>query len=440
MPRPRSAAPSRRHAPRPPRRAAPRRGGTHRKTEHQAIVEPCVSKVERARLVEPFHQALVDCIAATVPEADEPDRHRRRKLELLAFADLRGEPVGKFDARAHVRPQPLGAIVANDEPQLESAEPAAQRNVPVPVIDDLAGFRGLVAQVLRQDAERADQRGAIRDPEAVAVEVGEQPLVRIEGVAVRVLDPVVETPVLGADGCAARMRGVDVQPDACAAADLADGADRIDGARRSRAHGGAHHRRHRTGRTVRGNRRFQRVDAHRVTIVGIDEAQVGAPESGNPDRLFDRRVSVPRRVSGQSRHGAVREAMLVDRAAARTFARRDQRGEGAARRGVLNDPAATAGGTESGGQSEQVDEPVEHVRLELSARGARRPEHSLDAQPGGEKIAENCRSGCVGRKEREEIRRLPVGDARHDNRVDVAKHVRERLAPLRRRAWQPIPD
>ena len=61
--------------------------------------------------------------------------------------------------------QALGAVVADDEPELEGAEAPAERHVPVAVVDDRARVGRLVAQVFGQDAERVDQRGAVGDPE-----------------------------------------------------------------------------------------------------------------------------------------------------------------------------------------------------------------------------------------------------------------------------------
>ena len=84
------------------------------------------------------------------------------------------------------------------------------------------------------------------------------------------------------------------------------------------------------------------------------------------------------------------------------------------------------------GQSEHSDEPVEHVGLELRARGARRPEHPLDADPGRQELPEDRRARVVRREVREEVRRLPVRDARQDQPFDVREHRVERL-PRRRR-------
>ena len=81
-------------------------------------------------------------------EADQADGQWRGQLELVALLDLRGEPLGERDAGADVGAQALGAVVADDEPELEGAEAPAERDVPVAVVHDLAGVGGAVAQLL----------------------------------------------------------------------------------------------------------------------------------------------------------------------------------------------------------------------------------------------------------------------------------------------------
>ena len=72
------------------------------------------------------------------------------------------------------------------------------------------------------------------------------------------------------------------------------------------------------------------------------------------------------------------------------------------------------------------------MRLQLRAGRAGRPEHALHAEAGGEQVAQDPRAGGVGREVGEEVGRLPVRDAGHDDVVDVAQHVCEGLAALGR--------
>src|ERR1039458_8938541 len=85
---------------------------------------------------------------------------------------------------ANVVLQAFDSVVADHEPELQRAEAASELDVPVAVVDDCARLGSLIPQVLGQNAQRLNQRLAVGDPEAVAVEVGEHPLMRIEVVAV----------------------------------------------------------------------------------------------------------------------------------------------------------------------------------------------------------------------------------------------------------------
>ena len=86
-------------------------------------------------------------------------------LEPVVGVGPAGELLGQGDVAADVGAQPLGAVPAQHEPQLQRPEPAAERDLPVAVVDDGAGVGGGVAQVLREDRQRAGQRGPVGDPE-----------------------------------------------------------------------------------------------------------------------------------------------------------------------------------------------------------------------------------------------------------------------------------
>ena len=81
------------------------------------------------------------------------------------------------------------------------------------VVDDRAGFGGLIAQVFGQYAESLDQGSPVGDKETIAIKVGEHPLVGIEAVAVSQFDPVLDVTELGADGGSACHGSVYVQPE-----------------------------------------------------------------------------------------------------------------------------------------------------------------------------------------------------------------------------------
>src|ERR1700757_1191800 len=114
---------------------------------------------------------------------------------------------------ANVVPQAIYSVVTNHKPQLERAEAPPEGDLPVAVIDDGTRFGGLVAQVLREDAESLDQGLAIGNVEAIAIEVGEHPLMWVEAVAVCKFETTMEVAKFGAERGGARHGGIDMQPD-----------------------------------------------------------------------------------------------------------------------------------------------------------------------------------------------------------------------------------
>ena len=243
---------------------------------------------------------------------------------------------------------------------------------------------------------------------------------RVRAVAVGQLEAVVEQrPVLGADRGDAEHRRVDVHPDPLAQAELADrahGIDRLGGGRADRC---AAEERRQAGRAIGRNELGERSEVEREGVVDRNEAQALCAQAGDPEGLLDGRVRLRRGVA----HELTASGPLT---------RRDH---GAEHRGggrVLDHAAARACRAEPLGQVEQLDEPVEHVRLELGHGRARRPEHPLHAEAGREQLAEHRWARAVRREIAEESRRLPVEQAGHDHAVEVCEHVGERLAVLGR--------
>lgn len=76
------------------------------------------------------------------------------------------------------------AVGPHDEPELEAAEAAAQRDAPMAVVYGAVGVA--VLEVERVDDEGGGQADTVTHPESGAVEAGQQPLVgvRVEGVGV----------------------------------------------------------------------------------------------------------------------------------------------------------------------------------------------------------------------------------------------------------------
>src|SRR5581483_5522945 len=64
------------------------------------------------------------------------------------------------------------------------------------------------------------------------------------------------------------------------------------------------------------------------------------------------------------------------------------------------------------------------------------PRHRVHVQRRNEQLGEDARLGARVRKPREEARVVPVRERREDQLVEIAQHVRERLAALGRRSRQ----
>ena len=383
----------------------------------EPVVEPGVGQVEFAAGVEPVEQALVDVVAAPMAEADQVQGRGRGPFEAGIGFDPAGEFLRQLHVATHVVAQSLHAVVADHEPELEGAEAAAQGDVPVAVVDDGARLGGCVAQVLGEHAQRVDQALAVGHVEAVAVEVGEHPLVRVEAVAVGLLQAGVDPAEFGAQASGAGHGRIHVQPDAVLPADAADGGQGIDSMGGGGAHSGADEAGGQSGLAVLGELAGQGRRAHGELRVDVDQPQVAAAQAGDLDRLFHGGVSLG---GGVGHQGAV-APLFVGRQPGGPLAGGQRGAQGGAGGGVLDDAAAAGRRAEGGGQIEHGDHPVEHVGLQFGAGRAGGPEHALHAQASGQEFAQDGRTRDVGREKGEEIGRLPVGDARENLLLHVAE-------------------
>ena len=238
--------------------------------------------------------------------------------------------------------------------------------------------------------------------------------------------------VLLAEHRRARPCGVDVVPQAVRLGDLGDAGDRVDGAGARGADRARHDRRMQAGGEVLLDRGAQRVRAQGEDVVDLEQAHVR--EARDARAPLDRRVRL---------RGPVGDQAVDRRAGPRRLLARDHVDEvRGVRRAHLDHAAARADRRlEVLREPEQVDEPVEDVRLDLRQRRAGGPDHALRAQPGRHQLGEDRRARRVGREVGEPARGLPVRDARQDDLVQVAQQRRERLGLLRRgraAAWPRI--
>ncbi|MNE62835.1 hypothetical protein D3C80_1581440 [compost metagenome] len=124
------------------------------------------------------------------------------------------------------------------------------------------------------------------------------------------------------------------------------------------------------------------------------------------------------------------QAALGQGVIATALAGADQRHQGTGRGGVLDHPAPLIR------QADHLPQPVDGGFFQFAQRRAGLPRQAEYAKAGAEEIAEHRRQGAVGGEVTEKIRMLPVGQAGHDQLVDVLEDLLERLTLSRRRGWQ----
>ena len=330
------------------------------------------------------------------------------------------------------RAQPGQPEPAQHEPQLQGAKTPAERDLPVAVVDDGAGGRCLVAQIRRADFKGSGQRAAIGDIQTAAIEVRQQPLVRIEAVAVGEFEAGKQGATFRQQRGAAGHRGVDVQPQALLAADAADGRQRVAGQRRGGADSRADERRRMAGRAIGFNLRRECVRIQREVRVDRNLAQLPSADPRDHHRLVERGMGLARAIHRESASIAVFVAITAGRA----FAGSEQRAEHGARRRILQDATAVAGRQKACRQFASLREPVEHMGFELGAGRAGQPQHALHAERRGQQFRFHRRRGCVGGKVGEEIRGLPVGQRRHHDAIEIGEQRIERFGGLGRHRRQ----
>src|SRR4051812_19977661 len=115
--------------------------------------ESGAGEIQATRGVEPVEEMLIGDIGwvvlpAAEAEADQVHRARGAELEARVGGDEGLEEGGEADLPADVGAQALDAVVADDEPELEGAEAAAEGDSPIAVVDHGAGLGGGVAEVL----------------------------------------------------------------------------------------------------------------------------------------------------------------------------------------------------------------------------------------------------------------------------------------------------
>src|SRR5208282_5378235 len=182
------------------------------------------------------------------------------------------------------------AIMTDHEPKFQGAKAAAERNLPVAIINHRTRLCGLITQILGQNAQGLNQRFAIGNIKAVAVKVSEHPLVRIESVTVGELNSVMSMPELGAERGCSRHRGINVEPYIAFPANAANFGQRINRIRGSGPNRSANEARHKARATIEFHPLCERIRTHGEVLVNLDQSQIVQAKPGNLYVLLDGRV------------------------------------------------------------------------------------------------------------------------------------------------------
>ena len=151
-------------------------------------------------------------VAAAQAEADDGEGNRRDALEALVGIHPSGEFAGELHVAAEELHHALTSEVAQDEPELESAEAMAEGHAIVHQMHGARVFAG--AQVFGHQRESLAQNLRLAGVEGAEVHRGHQPFVRIGDDGVGALDAREMFGALGQQGAGSGIGAIDVQPEA----------------------------------------------------------------------------------------------------------------------------------------------------------------------------------------------------------------------------------
>jgi hypothetical protein len=92
-----------------------------------------------------IHQFLIHFVPALVTKADQVERRGRCQFESRIVLHPNCELLRQFNVTPNVILQAFDAVVTDHEPEFQGAKSAAERNLPVAIIDHCSRFCGLVA-------------------------------------------------------------------------------------------------------------------------------------------------------------------------------------------------------------------------------------------------------------------------------------------------------
>lgn len=399
------------------------------------------SQVDFARRIERLVQCLgnlVDHLLVRSLDTERKEakpRFREDGVQVRARGNLGLELLGQHDAVADVGLQARYAVGAHDEPQLQRAESAAQRDLPVAVVGDEVAIAELVAQVGRLDAQRRDEVAAAADPDGGAVKGGEHPLVRVEVERVEAAKVRGQRLVLVEQQRGAGVGGVDVHPDFAVAGGLVvgegvrDAGKVVDGADVGGAEGGGQVKGLEAPGAQLGQLGRQRGARHgEAALLGDgDGVEAHAEDLGS---LFRARVRSGA-AQGHKTAAAPPQLLLLVVALGQVggdlgevlVAAGAHDGEDGLGGAAVQDAAAVgaAAAEEALGQAERLGEPVQDDRLELGDGRRADPVKVRAVEGVGPHLGNVGRVAGRAGEEGHEARARPVRDARHDLGVDVGR-------------------
>src|SRR6266496_6752403 len=123
-----------------------------------------MGQIKIATSVQCVHEALVGLVARPQPETNQVQRRGNGQLKTRVAADPARELLGQPDVLADMELQPFDSVIAKHEPQLQRAKPAAERNVPIAIIDDGVLEAGVDVAKLRAERGSAGHGGVNVQP------------------------------------------------------------------------------------------------------------------------------------------------------------------------------------------------------------------------------------------------------------------------------------
>src|SRR3954454_21984836 len=105
----------------------------------------------------------------TIAKADQSEPDGRHQFEVRARVDPAGQLPRESNMLPDQLPKAVDAVTPHDEPELESAEPASQRDSPIPEVGHLRVLGR--TQVFRRDLKGAEQCFPVAQEVSTAIEV-----------------------------------------------------------------------------------------------------------------------------------------------------------------------------------------------------------------------------------------------------------------------------